>query len=93
MTMASQTVTVVVRLKAKPGKEAQVRLELLSLLASTRAEQGYINFVMHEARTIRHCCYSMRIGRARTTSRDSSKPRISDVGSSWPKRCWQNRWN
>ena len=47
--MASQTVTVVVRLKAKPGKKAQVRQELFKLLAPTRAEQGCINFDMHEA--------------------------------------------
>ena len=47
--MASQTVTVVVRLNAKPGKNAQARQELFSLLAPTRAEQGCINFDMHEA--------------------------------------------
>jgi len=47
--MASQQVTVVVRLKAKAGKEAQVRQELFNLLAPTRAEQGCLNFDMHEA--------------------------------------------
>ena len=47
--MANQQVTVVVRLKATAGKEAQVRQELFSLLAPTRAEQGCINFDMHEA--------------------------------------------
>ena len=47
--MASQQVTVVVRLKAKTGKEAQVRQELFNLLAPTRAEQGCLNFDMHEA--------------------------------------------
>jgi quinol monooxygenase YgiN len=47
--MAGKQVTVVVRLKAKAGKEAQVRQELFSLLAPTRAEQGCINFDMHEA--------------------------------------------
>ncbi len=46
--MASRTVTVVVRLKAKAGKEAQVRQELFNLLAPTRAEQGCINFDMHQ---------------------------------------------
>jgi len=47
--MASQQVTVVVRLKAKAGKGAQVRQELFNLLAPTRAEQGCLNFDMHEA--------------------------------------------
>ena len=47
--MASQQVTVVVRLKAKTGKETQVRQELFNLLKPTRAEQGCINFDMHEA--------------------------------------------
>jgi quinol monooxygenase YgiN len=47
--MASQRVTVVVRLKARAGKEAQVRQELFNLLAPTRAEDGCLNFDMHEA--------------------------------------------
>ncbi len=47
--MAGNHVTVVVRLKAKAGMEARVRQELLNLLAPTRAEQGCINFDMHEA--------------------------------------------
>jgi quinol monooxygenase YgiN len=47
--MANQQVTVVVRLRAKAGKEAQVRQELFNLLAPTRAEEGCLNFDMHEA--------------------------------------------
>lgn len=47
--MGTQPVTVVVRLKAKAGKEAQVRQELLNLLEPTRAEPGCINFDMHES--------------------------------------------
>ena len=46
--MANGPVTVVVRLKAKAGKEAQVRQELFTLLAPTRAEEGCLNFDMHE---------------------------------------------
>jgi len=46
--MASQPVTVVVRLTAKVGKEMQVRQELFNLLAPTRAERGCLNFDMHE---------------------------------------------
>ena len=38
--MASQQVTVVVRLEAKAGKEAQVRQEWFNLLAPTRASEG-----------------------------------------------------
>lgn len=47
--MAGQPVTVVVRLKAKAGKEAQVRQELFNLLKPAHAEQGCINFDMHES--------------------------------------------
>lgn len=49
--MAGHQVTVVVRLKAKPGKEAKVREELHNLLAPTRAEQGCLNFDMHQSPT------------------------------------------
>jgi quinol monooxygenase YgiN len=42
-------VTVVVHIKARPGKEAQTREELLKLLAPTRKEQGCLNYDMHES--------------------------------------------
>jgi|SRR6266568_8561366 quinol monooxygenase YgiN len=45
----SNQVTVVVRLRAKPGMETRVRQELASLLAPTRQERGCINFDMHES--------------------------------------------
>jgi len=45
--MAETTLTVVARIKAKPGQEARVRQELTKLLAPTRAEQGCLNFDMH----------------------------------------------
>ena len=47
--MADRQLTVVVRLKAKPGMEARVREELASLLAPTRREQGCLNYDMHES--------------------------------------------
>ncbi len=47
--MGSDQVTVVVRIKAKPGMEARVREELLKLLPPTRSEQGCINYDMHQA--------------------------------------------
>lgn len=46
--MAGKQVTVVVRIKAKAGMEAQVRQELLNLLRPTRAEKGCLNFDMHQ---------------------------------------------
>jgi len=45
--MADMRVTVVARIKAKPGMEARVRDELRKLLAPTRAEAGCLNFDMH----------------------------------------------
>ncbi len=47
--MATNQVTVVVRIKSKPGMEAQVKQELFGLLAPTRAEAGCINYDMHQA--------------------------------------------
>ncbi len=47
--MGTAPVTVVVRIKARPGMEARVREELESLLAPTRSEKGCLNFDMHEA--------------------------------------------
>jgi len=46
--MPSEPVTVVVRIRAKEGREAEVRRELLALLAPTRAERGCLNYDMHE---------------------------------------------
>ncbi len=47
--MENQKVTVIARIKAKPGKEAQVRQVLSKLLSPTRLEAGCINYDMHES--------------------------------------------
>ena len=47
--MENQKVTVVARIKAKLGKEAQAKQELLKLLSPTRAEAGCINYDMHQS--------------------------------------------
>ena len=47
--MSSGKLTVVARFKAKPGKEEQVKRELLKLLAPTRAETGCLNYDLHES--------------------------------------------
>lgn len=41
--------TVIARLKAKPGAEAQLYEECHKLLAPTRAEEGCINYDMHRS--------------------------------------------
>ena len=46
--MPNEPVTVVVRIRAKEGCEAEVRKELLALLAPTRVEEGCRNYDMHE---------------------------------------------
>jgi quinol monooxygenase YgiN len=46
--MPDEPVTVVVRIRAKEGCEAEVRKELLALLAPTRVEKGCLNYDMHE---------------------------------------------
>lgn len=45
--MKTLTVTVIAILKAKPGKEAALRAELLALVPITRQEQGCINYDLH----------------------------------------------
>ena len=46
--MSDSQVTVVARFNAKPGKEDQLRKELLSLIPQTRAEPGNVNYDLHE---------------------------------------------
>lgn len=47
--MAGGKVTVLARFKAKPGMEEQVKREILSLVAPTRAEAGCINYDLHRS--------------------------------------------
>jgi quinol monooxygenase YgiN len=46
--MPNEPVTVVVRIRAKEGCEAEVRGELLALLGPARAERGCLNYDLHE---------------------------------------------
>jgi quinol monooxygenase YgiN len=41
--------TVIARMRAKPGCEARVEAELLKLVAPTRAEEGCINYDLHKS--------------------------------------------
>jgi len=43
------TLTVVARLKAKSGSEAELERELRALLAPTRAERGCLNYDLHRS--------------------------------------------
>ncbi len=47
--MNPETVTVVANFKAKKGGEKQVREALISMIEPTRAEQGCINYDLHES--------------------------------------------
>jgi quinol monooxygenase YgiN len=44
-----KTLTVIALAKAKPGKEALLRQELLALIAPTRQEPGCLNYDLHQA--------------------------------------------
>ncbi len=46
--MNNQSVTVIARMKAKPGQEAEVRRELLSLVAPSRKDAGCLNYDLHQ---------------------------------------------
>jgi quinol monooxygenase YgiN len=47
--MNAKSVTVLAHIKAKPGKERQVRQELLSLVAPSRKDAGCLNYDLHQA--------------------------------------------
>jgi quinol monooxygenase YgiN len=47
--MKAKSLTVVAQIKAKPGKEDQVRQELLSLVAPSRKDAGCLNYDLHQA--------------------------------------------
>ena len=46
--MNAKPLTVIAQIRAKPGKEAQVRQELLSLLAPSRKDAGCLNYDLHQ---------------------------------------------
>ena len=45
--MSAKTVTVVATFHAKPGKEAELKKALTSLVAPTRQEKGCLNYDLH----------------------------------------------
>ena len=45
--MNAISLTVIAQFKAKPGKESQVRQELLSLVAPSRKDAGCLNYDLH----------------------------------------------
>jgi quinol monooxygenase YgiN len=47
--MSAKPITVVATLRAKPGKEAELRQELLALIPTTRQEPGCLNYDLHQA--------------------------------------------
>lgn len=47
--MKTKAVTVLARIKARPGKEAEVRKELLSLVDLSRTDAGCLNYDLHQA--------------------------------------------
>lgn len=47
--MNAELLTIVAQIQAKPGKESQVRQELLSLVAPSRKDAGCLNYDLHQA--------------------------------------------
>ncbi len=47
--MEAPKLTVVARIKAKAGKEADVKERLLKLLSPTRSETGCLNYDLHQS--------------------------------------------
>ncbi len=47
--MENESVTVVARIRAKPGMEDLVKLILLQLVGETREEDGCVNYILHQS--------------------------------------------
>ena len=47
--MSAKTITVIAIFRAKPGKEAELKKALLTLITPTRKETGCINYDLHES--------------------------------------------
>src|ERR1017187_538328 len=47
--MNAKSLTVLAQIKAKPGKESQIRQELLSLVSPSRKDAGCLNYDLHQA--------------------------------------------
>ena len=47
--MNEKPVTVIARMKAKPGMETEVRRELLSLVDPSRNDEGCLNYDLHQS--------------------------------------------
>lgn len=45
--MTQELLTVIAEMKAKPGKEAELERQLLSLIEPTRKEQGCVQYDLH----------------------------------------------
>lgn len=46
--MTGEQVTIVAKIKAKPGRQGELKEVLLSLIAPTRAEKGCICYSLHQ---------------------------------------------
>jgi len=53
--MSGQTVTVIARVKAKPGKEAEVLKALMSLVGPSRKDPGCVNYDLHQSQENAEC--------------------------------------
>ena len=47
--MSAKNITVVATFQARPGKEAELKKALLTLVAPTRKEAGCINYDLHQS--------------------------------------------
>lgn len=47
--MPTKPLTIVATLRAKPGREAALREELLALIPPTRMEEGFIQYDLHQS--------------------------------------------
>src|SRR2546428_10933244 len=88
--MTDQIITVIARLKAKPGLEDSVRQELFKLLAPTRSEKGCINYDMHQSCDDASFFSFTRIGRVTRICALTWLRRTSRAGLKNRRPFWQS---
>ena len=69
--------TVIARMRARAGKEQELRDALISLVEPTSKENGYVNYDLHQGVEDPPGSSSTRTGRAPPTSTPTCRPRTS----------------
>jgi Antibiotic biosynthesis monooxygenase len=74
-----QLLTVIAHMRAKPGKRPELQDALAALVGPTGAEEGFVNYDLHQGTEDPDLFTFTRTGRAQSFSTPT-----------WPRRTWWN---